>query len=79
MHPICFITKVMSDVEKEFLDVEKRVLALAFACQKLGSFLVPHCFVIITRMSLLPCVLQHVSMPARIANWLVQFDYIKYP
>ena len=58
MHPIYFISKAMSDVEKEFLEVEKWMLALIHACQKFRSFLLPHRFVIITSMSLLPDVLR---------------------
>ena len=69
MHPIYFISKTMSDVEKDFLEVQKWMLALIHACQKFRSFLLPHHFVIITSMSLLPYVLQHVSISARIAKW----------
>ena len=78
MHPIYFISKAMSDVEKEFLEVEKWMLALIYACKKFRSFLLPHHFVIITSMSLLPYVLQHVSISARIAKWallLAEFDF----
>ena len=78
MHPIYFISRAISDVEKAFMDVEKWMLTLMYACQKFRSFLIPSPFVIITSMPLLPYVLQHVSLSARIAKWalqLAEFDF----
>ena len=78
MHPIYYISRAISDVEKTFMDVEKWVLALTYACQKFRSFLIPQHFVIITSMSLLPYVLQHVNVSSRITKWallLVEFDF----
>ena len=53
MHPIYFISRAISDVEKAFMDVEKWMLTLMYTCQKFRSFLIPSPFVIITSMPLL--------------------------
>ena len=38
MHPIYFISKVISDVEKTFMDIEKWMLTLIYVCKKFSSF-----------------------------------------
>ena len=53
MHPIYFISRVISDVEKTFMDVEKWMLTLNYACKKFRSFLISQHFVIITSMPLM--------------------------
>ena len=78
MHPIYFISRAISDVEKTFMDIEKWMLTLIYACKKFRSFLISQHFVIITSMPLLPYVLQHVSVSARIMKWalqLVEYDF----
>ena len=78
MHPIYFISRAISDVEKTFMDIEKWMLTLIYACKKFRSFLISQHFVIITSMPLLPYILQHVSVSARIMKWalqLVEYDF----
>ena len=54
------------------------VLALKFATEHFGSYLLPRHFTIITVEEKFPYVLQHMDVSSRIAKWLVypqEFDY----
>ena len=68
----------MKPTKKAYIDVEKMVLALMFATQRFGSYLLPRHFIIITMEDIFPHALQHMDVSTRISKWIVrlqEFDY----
>ena len=79
MRPVYFVSRVMKPTKQAYSSIEKMVLALMFATQRLRSYLLPRHFIIITMEDTFPHVLQHLDVSTRISKWIVrlqEFDYM---
>ncbi|XP_026377746.1 uncharacterized protein LOC113272052 [Papaver somniferum] len=77
--PIYFISKTLTSAEKNYSKIEKMVLSLVYATQKLRSYFHAHTVTVITKAPI-ESVLDHADRDGRISKWGAQIKQfgIKY-
>ncbi|MCO5597591.1 hypothetical protein L7F22_051670 [Adiantum nelumboides] len=78
MRPIYFTSKVMTQGQKGYTDIEQLVFSLIVAIRKLRSYLLPKPFIILTLEHNLPYAIQHMSISSKISKWVLELQEYEY-
>ncbi|MCO5567636.1 hypothetical protein L7F22_021330 [Adiantum nelumboides] len=78
MRPIYFTSKVMTQGQKGYTDIEQLVFSLFIAIRKFRSYLLPKPFIILSLEHNLPYVIQHMSISSRISKWVLELQEYEY-
>ncbi|MCO5603194.1 hypothetical protein L7F22_057341 [Adiantum nelumboides] len=78
MRPIYFTSKVMTQGQKGYTDIEQLVFSLIVAIRKFRSYLLPKPFIILTLEHNLPYVMQHMSISSKISKWVLELQDYEY-
>ncbi|MCO5592509.1 hypothetical protein L7F22_046512 [Adiantum nelumboides] len=76
MRPIYFTSKVMTQGQKGYIDIEQLVFFLAI--RKFRSYLLPKSYVILTLEHNLPYAIQHISISSKISKWILELQEYEY-
>ncbi|MCO5613481.1 hypothetical protein L7F22_067758 [Adiantum nelumboides] len=74
MRPIYFTSKVMTQGQKGYTDIEQLVFSLIVAIRKFRSYLLPKPFIILTLEHNLPYAIQHMSISSKIFKWVLEHN-----
>jgi hypothetical protein len=79
-HIVCFMSRMLTDVERRYSQCEKEALAVVWACERAQIYILGHHFSIVTDNRAVSLIYGNASSrpPARIERWalrLTQFDY----
>ncbi|MCO5608969.1 hypothetical protein L7F22_063187 [Adiantum nelumboides] len=78
MRPIYFTSKVMTQGQKGYTDIEQLVFSLIVAIRKFRSYLLPKPFIILTLEHNLPYAIQHMSISSKIPKWVLMLQEYEY-
>ncbi|MCO5579588.1 hypothetical protein L7F22_033445 [Adiantum nelumboides] len=78
MRPIYFTSKVMTQGQKGYIDIEQLVFSLIVAIKKFRSYLLPKPFIILTLEHNLPYAIQHMSISSKISKWVLELQEYEY-
>ncbi|MCO5579806.1 hypothetical protein L7F22_033668 [Adiantum nelumboides] len=78
MRPIYFTSKVMTQGQKGYTDIEQLVFSLIVAMRKFRSYLLPKPFIILTLEHNLPYAIQHMSISSKISKWILELQEYEY-
>ncbi|MCO5588627.1 hypothetical protein L7F22_042584 [Adiantum nelumboides] len=78
MRPIYFTSKVMTQGQKGYTDIEQLVFSLIVAIRKFRSYLLPKSFIILTLEHNLPYAIQHMSISSKISKWVLELQEYEY-
>ncbi|MCO5602428.1 hypothetical protein L7F22_056560 [Adiantum nelumboides] len=78
MRPIYFTSKVMTQGQKGYTDIEQLVFSLIVAIRKFRSYLLPKPFIILTLKHNLPYAIQHMSISSKISKWVLELQESEY-
>ncbi|MCO5601693.1 hypothetical protein L7F22_055816 [Adiantum nelumboides] len=78
MWPIYFTSKVMTQGQKGYTDIEQLVFSLIVAIRKFRSYLLPKPFIILTLEHNLPYAIQHMSISSKISKWVLELQEYEY-
>ncbi|MCO5605681.1 hypothetical protein L7F22_059865 [Adiantum nelumboides] len=78
MRPIYFTSKVMTQGQKGYTDIEQLVFSLIVAVRKFRSYLLPKPFIILTLENNLPYAIQHMSISSKISKWVLELQEYEY-
>ncbi|MCO5593379.1 hypothetical protein L7F22_047391 [Adiantum nelumboides] len=78
MRPIYFTSKVMTQEQKGYTDIEQLVFSLIVAIRKFRSYLLPKPFIILTLEHNLPYAIQHMSISSKISKWVLELQEYEY-
>ncbi|MCO5549312.1 hypothetical protein L7F22_002780 [Adiantum nelumboides] len=78
MRPIYFTSKVMTQGQKGYTDIEQLVFSLIVAIRKFRSYLLPKPFTILTLEHNLPYAIQHMSISSKISKWVLELQEYEY-
>ncbi|MCO5599426.1 hypothetical protein L7F22_053529 [Adiantum nelumboides] len=78
MQPIYFTSKVMTQGQKGYTDIEQLVFSLIVAIRKFRSYLLPKPFIIFTLEHNLPYAIQHMSISSKISKWVLELQEYEY-
>ncbi|MCO5606269.1 hypothetical protein L7F22_060456 [Adiantum nelumboides] len=78
MRPIYFTSKVMTQVQKGYTDIEQLVFSLIVAIRKFRSYLLPKPFIIRTLEHNLSYAIQHMSISSKISKWVLELQEYEY-
>ncbi|MCO5587277.1 hypothetical protein L7F22_041224 [Adiantum nelumboides] len=78
MRPIYFTSKVMTQGQKGYTDIEQLVFSLIVAIRKFRSYLLPKPFIILTLEHNLPYAIQHMSISSKISKWVLELQEYEY-
>ncbi|MCO5595613.1 hypothetical protein L7F22_049658 [Adiantum nelumboides] len=78
MRPIYFTSKVMTQGQKGYTDIEQLVFSLIVAIRKFRSYLLPKPFIILTLEQNLPYAIQHMSISSKISKWVLELQDYEY-
>ncbi|MCO5551944.1 hypothetical protein L7F22_005451 [Adiantum nelumboides] len=78
MGPIYFTSKVMTQGQKGYTDIEQLVFSLIVAIRKFRSYLLPKPFIILTLEHNLPYAIQHMSISSKISKWILELQEYEY-
>ncbi|MCO5601704.1 hypothetical protein L7F22_055827 [Adiantum nelumboides] len=78
MRPIYFTSKVMTQGQKGYTDIEQLVFSLIVAIRKFRSYLLPKPFIILTLEHNLPYAMQHMSISSKISKWVLELQEHEY-
>ncbi|MCO5569634.1 hypothetical protein L7F22_023350 [Adiantum nelumboides] len=78
MRPIYFTSKVMTEGQKGYTDIEQLVFSLIVAIRKFRSYLLPKPFIILTSEHNLPYAIQHMSISSKISKWVLELQEYEY-
>ncbi|MCO5607837.1 hypothetical protein L7F22_062038 [Adiantum nelumboides] len=78
MRPIYFTSKVMTQGQKGYTDIEQLVFSLTVAIRKFRSYLLPKPFIILTLEHNLPYAIQHMSISSKISKWVLELQEYEY-
>ncbi|MCO5581405.1 hypothetical protein L7F22_035289 [Adiantum nelumboides] len=78
MRPIYFTSKVMTQGQKGYADIEQLVFSLIVAIRKFRSYLLPKPFIILTLEHNLPYAIQHMSISSKISKWVLELQEYEY-
>ena len=77
---VCFMSRMLTDVERKYSQCEKESLAVVWACERAQIYLIGHNCTIVTDNRAVSLIYGNASSrpPARIERWalgLPQFDF----
>ncbi|MCO5554203.1 hypothetical protein L7F22_007731 [Adiantum nelumboides] len=78
IRPIYFTSKVMTQGQKGYTDIEQLVFSLIVAVRKFRSYLLPKPFIILTLEHNSPYAIQHMSISSKISKWVLELQEYKY-
>ncbi|MCO5566471.1 hypothetical protein L7F22_020148 [Adiantum nelumboides] len=78
MRPIYFTSKVMTQRQKGYTDIEQLVFSLIVTIKKFRSYLLPKPFIILTLEHNLPYAIQHMSISSKISKWVLELQEYEY-
>ncbi|MCO5610893.1 hypothetical protein L7F22_065136 [Adiantum nelumboides] len=78
MRPIYFTSKVMTQGQKGYTNIEQLVFSLIVAIRKFRSYLLPKPFIILTLEHNLPYAIQHMSISSKISKWVLELQEYEY-
>ncbi|MCO5568794.1 hypothetical protein L7F22_022494 [Adiantum nelumboides] len=78
MRPIYFTSKVMTQRQKGYTDIEQLVFSLIVAMRKFRSYLLPKLFISFTLEHNLPYAIQHMSISSKISKWVLELQEYEY-
>ncbi|MCO5596643.1 hypothetical protein L7F22_050711 [Adiantum nelumboides] len=78
MRPIYFTSKVMTQGQKGYTDIEQLVFSLIVAIRKFRSYLLPKPFIILTLEHNIPYAIQHMSISSKISKWVLELQEYEY-
>ncbi|MCO5585620.1 hypothetical protein L7F22_039555 [Adiantum nelumboides] len=78
MRPIYFTSKVMTQGQKGYTDIEQLVFSLVVAIRKFRSYLLLKPFIILTLEHNLPYAIQHMSISSKISKWVLELQEYEY-
>ncbi|MCO5554487.1 hypothetical protein L7F22_008016 [Adiantum nelumboides] len=78
MWPIYFTSKVMTQGQKGYTNIEQLVFSLIVAIRKFMSYLLPKPFIILTLEHNLPYAIQHMSISSQIYKWILELQEYEY-
>ncbi|MCO5612102.1 hypothetical protein L7F22_066364 [Adiantum nelumboides] len=78
MRPIYFTSKVMTQEQKGYTNIEQLVFSLIVATRKFRSYLLPKPFIILTLEHNLPYAIQHMSISSKISKWVLELQEYEY-
>ncbi|MCO5592119.1 hypothetical protein L7F22_046114 [Adiantum nelumboides] len=78
MRPIYFTSKVMTQGQKGYTDIEQLVFSLIVAIRTFRSYLLPKPFIILTLEHNLPYAIQHMSISSKISKWVLELQEYEY-
>ncbi|MCO5570179.1 hypothetical protein L7F22_023897 [Adiantum nelumboides] len=78
MRPIYFTSKVMTQRQKGYTDIEQLVFSLIVTIRKFRSYLLPKPFIILTLEHNLPYAIQHMSISSKISKWVLELQEYEY-
>ncbi|MCO5611018.1 hypothetical protein L7F22_065267 [Adiantum nelumboides] len=78
MRPIYFTSKVMTQGQKGYTDIDQLVFSLIVAIRKFRSYLLPKPFIILTLEHNLPYAIQHMSISSKISKWVLELQEYEY-
>ncbi|MCO5570420.1 hypothetical protein L7F22_024141 [Adiantum nelumboides] len=78
MRPIYFTSKVMTQGQKRYTDIEQLVFSLIIAIRKFRSYLLPKPFITLTLEHNLPYAIQHMSISSKISKWVLELQEYEY-
>ncbi|MCO5580547.1 hypothetical protein L7F22_034415 [Adiantum nelumboides] len=78
MRPIYFTSKVMTQGQKGYTDIEQLVFSLIVAMRKFRSYLLPKPFIILTLEHNLPYAIHHMSISSKISKWVLELQEYEY-
>ncbi|MCO5588722.1 hypothetical protein L7F22_042681 [Adiantum nelumboides] len=78
MWPIYFTSKVMTQGQKGYTDIEQLVFSLIVAIRKFRSYHLPKPFIILTLEHNLPYAIQHMSISSKISKWVLELQEYEY-
>ncbi|MCO5570280.1 hypothetical protein L7F22_023998 [Adiantum nelumboides] len=78
MRPIYFTSKVMTQGQKGYTDIEQLVFSLIVAIRKFRSYLLPKPFIIFTLEHNLPYAIQHMSISSKISKRVFELQEYEY-
>ncbi|MCO5585807.1 hypothetical protein L7F22_039740 [Adiantum nelumboides] len=78
MRPIYFTSKVMTQGQKGYTDIEQLVFSLIVAIRKFRLNLLPKPFIILTLEPNLPYAIQHMSISSKISKWILELQEYEY-
>ncbi|MCO5554173.1 hypothetical protein L7F22_007699 [Adiantum nelumboides] len=78
MRPIYFTSKVMTQGQKGYTDIEQLVFSLIVAIRKFRSYLLARPFIILTLEHNLPYAIQHMSISSKISKWVLELQEYEY-
>ncbi|MCO5596700.1 hypothetical protein L7F22_050768 [Adiantum nelumboides] len=78
MRPIYFTSKVMTQGQKGYTDIEQLVFSLIVALRKFRSYLLLKPFIILTLEHNLPYAMQHMSISSKISKWVLELQDYEY-
>ncbi|MCO5590722.1 hypothetical protein L7F22_044697 [Adiantum nelumboides] len=78
MRPIYFTSKVMTQGQNGYTDIERLVFSLIVAIRKFRSYLLPKPFIILTLEHNLPYAIQHMSISSKISKWVLELQDYEY-
>ncbi|MCO5563370.1 hypothetical protein L7F22_017011 [Adiantum nelumboides] len=78
MRPIYFTSKVTTQGQKGYTDIEQLVFSLIVAIRKFRSYLLPKPFIILTLEHNLLYDIQHMSISSKISKWVLELQEYEY-
>lgn len=78
VRPIYFSSKVLTEAEKSYTDIEQLMFVIMFAVRKFRSYLLPKAFIILTLEHNLPYAVQYMSISPRISKWVLELQEYQY-
>ncbi|MCO5571283.1 hypothetical protein L7F22_025021 [Adiantum nelumboides] len=78
MRPIYFTSKVMTQGQKGYTNIEQLIFSLIVAIRKFRSYLLPKPFIIFTLEHNLPYAIQHMSISSKISKWVLELQEYEY-
>ncbi|MCO5586553.1 hypothetical protein L7F22_040494 [Adiantum nelumboides] len=74
MRPIYFTSKVMTQGQKGYTDIEQLISSLIVTIRKFRSYLLPKPFIILNLEHNLPYAIQHMSISSKISKWILELQ-----
>ncbi|MCO5608680.1 hypothetical protein L7F22_062894 [Adiantum nelumboides] len=78
MRPIYFTSKVMTQGQKGYTDIEQLVFSLIVAIRKFRFYLLPKPFIILTLEHNLSYAIQHMSISSKFSKWVLELQENEY-
>lgn len=72
-HPIYFVSRTLNDAKRQYLEIERTVLALVYAARKLLAYFHAHSIIVISSLPLRN-VIHSPERSGRLMKWAVELS-----